>query len=139
MFKRIRASTDYVGRRGACLIFLAIIFLAIGQGYLLHPDSLSRVSLDNLHYALVIAPVPLWGALWIICGCVDMLAAFWKKFEPIAFGASALFSLVWGLSYLASTIGGYGERAYVGAVTYCAVAAFIQILSGWPEAKRDLP
>lgn len=115
-----------IGRRGASLLFFALLDLVYGWSLVL-PEKATKASPLFVYLARVV-PLGVWGLAWVLVGVVLLVSAFVAD-DRAAFGLAAFWKVLWGLLTLASGI----PRAYAGAVIWVALAGFILVLSGWPE------
>lgn len=118
-----------VGRRGACLLFFALLDFVYAASLSTAPASDTYLFLDSL------MPLSWWATIWAAVGWTCAIQAFLPS-DRIAFAAASALKIVWGLAQLI----GWGfdaiPRGYVAATIWLAFAAFVQVISGWPEPSR---
>jgi purine-cytosine permease-like protein len=120
------------GRRGASLTFLAILFGAIGWSLVTTPTK--AVKLGFIFDAM---PLLAWGTLWFVTAAICLISAIAKPIEPAAFALSSGLMCIWAAGYAALAFEQKLPMVYLGFVIYLAFAAFIQVISGWPEPPDD--
>lgn len=126
-----------LGRRGASLLVLGIIFVLVGLQTLLSPPVADFSDRFLLH---TLIPHPLQAALWIVPGLLALKAATIRGPGPDGFGFVALVVplVVRIVSYLFSVVAfllGAGTWAYgwASALIWIAILALVLIISGWAE------
>lgn len=130
----IRRLWHRVGRRGAALLFLAVLDVVIAWS-LLRP---AYPVPQSTAYVAGLAPLWAWAALWAGCGCLCALNAF-RRVDRVGFGAAIAVTALWGLCLAGGAITGHIDRGLVSAVVWLTFAAFVGLLSTWPEpVDRDL-
>lgn len=118
-----------IGRRGACLLFFALLDAVIAASLTTAPTS------DTYQFLNSFMPLPWWAAIWACVGGMCVIQAF-QQIDRIAFAAASALKLVWGLAQLIGWAFGDIPRGYVAAAIWLAFAAFIQVIAGWQEAPR---
>lgn len=125
-----------LGRRGAALLVLGVIFMLVGLDVALAPDppDLDRFLLHTL------IPHPLRAALWLIPGALAIWASVHKGPGPDGFGFVALVVplIIRIVSYVFSFVAfllGAGTWAFgwASALIWLAILALILIIAGWAE------
>lgn len=131
MFEKL---TDFartkIGRRGAFLLFLAL--LDFGYGYSLISVPVQQRTLDLL------LPWPLWGIIWAFVGVACLVNAFRSR-DWIAFTLAAAIKGVWGLVMVRAWIYGQEPRGWVGAIIFLSFAFTVVVISSWPEEPPGPP
>lgn len=121
-----------IGRPGAYLTVTGIAWVLYGSGVVMDPRPAtirSAAILDHL------APIGMWGTVWITCGVLAILSA-WNRLPvrlDFGFAAATLPPLLWALAFTASWIMGEYTDAWYGAVIWAAVGVRLIIVAGWPE------
>lgn len=119
-----------VGRRGAALLFFALLGFVYCYGLLnpLYPLSPT--------YAWVASVLPLWvwAALWGTAGGICAVCAF-RVHDSLAFGAMIGVSAWWGLLIGAGWLFGGVDRGYISAVVWLALAGFVYVIGSGLQAK----
>ncbi len=126
-----------IGRRGAALLFFGLLDLV--YGYSLIWPGVSDLSLlsPNLKFLASLAPLMMWGVLWIIPGILAVVCAFLKE-DRWGFTGVIAVKMMWGVIYLAAAVTGQVDRAYVSATLWLCVAGFVAVISTWPEPPPQL-
>lgn len=135
-----RLRPPWIGRRGASLLFFALVFGVSAWSYLAHPELITA----NPNRELInrLATPQEWGILFATASFTKLVVAFWRKFEVVAFGLGTTIWFVWGGSYLISWLqthphfGALGTARALASVLYLALGAFNLILAGWPEERN---
>lgn len=128
--RRYRSLLLRIGRRGASLLFLALLDFAIAASLYPVPDGLIQTPL----YMEIskIAPLPVWAVVWFIVGLACLFYAF-KIQDRIAFSLAAAIKALWATIYVVAWIDVQPPRAWVGASVFFAFGAWVLIISTWPE------
>jgi hypothetical protein len=114
-----------VGRRGATLLFLALLDL-------LYPLGLAgQAPAARAGYELI-APWQAWAGLWAATGLVCLVQAFARR-DRIAFTAAVGIKLAWGSTSLAAWAVGMSPRGWLAAVIWLSFAGLIAVDSTWSE------
>lgn len=126
-----------LGRRGAFLLCMGLAWINYGAALLLTPTPPAQV--NGLTILSSIIPLPAWGWVWLLSGCVGVALCGVRVVGADQAGFTALVfpAATWATGYFADwvVIGDY-SRGWVVAGTYGALAAAIYIASGWPEVRR---
>ena len=117
------------GRRGAFLLFLAILDVLYGVA-LFDPTS-------PAHRFDLFLPYPWWAATWVAIGVVCFIGAFVKK-DRWAFTLAATLKFSWGLLYSQIWISQGYPYGWVSMVVWLAFAGVVLIIAGWPEEGEEL-
>src|SRR5687768_11084491 len=88
---------QHIGRRGAFLLFLALLDLIYGYS-LLFPTLRSLTNPTTL-FLVEIAPLSVWGGLWLAVGILCLIFAFRRR-DTIGFAAAMFLKVFWGLVFL---------------------------------------
>lgn len=129
---RIRAR---LGRRGASLLFFALVDLVYATALGFAPTQTARSS----SYAFLASILPLWA--WALpWGVVGLLCVYYalRAEDRVAFAAVSALSVGWSVLNLAGWMLGEIPRGFVTAAVWAAFAAFCQMIAGWPERARGL-
>jgi hypothetical protein len=118
-----------VGRRGAFLLFLAILDVVFAS-YLLNPPA----GLPAQTYPLL--PGTVWGTWWAATGVVCIFGAF-LKVDRVAYGLAALLKAAWGLRYAYLWYTGVSE-SWAAMTVWLVFAVTVLIVAGWPEEIVNL-
>lgn len=82
-----------------------------------------------------ILPLPVWASLWAAVGVLCLVQAFMRT-DRAAFAAASLIKVVWGVVQLLGWLIADLDRGWVSALIWLALAAFVAVISGWPEPAR---
>jgi hypothetical protein len=122
-----------IGRRGAALLFFALLDLVYGYALLTAPRPLTPF------YAWVAAVMPLaaWAATWCAVGLICLVFAFMIR-DTAAFMAAVALKVGWGGTAFFGWIAGAVPLGYLSAVIWLAFAAFVYLIAGGiPPAIRS--
>jgi hypothetical protein len=112
----------HVGRRGAFLLFLALVDLLYGYSQLTTPTSIVEVFSSTT-----------WGWIWIGIGVVLTAGAFVHR-DRAAFGLAAFIKAAWAGMWVDVWISdAHVPRAWVSVVIWGAFAGVVLVVSTWPE------
>lgn len=127
-----------LGRRGAALAFLGVLWICTGLSTWLVPPSSSYLLLSDGEI--------LRGGAWVATGIVALLHAPRRQGHD-ALGFLALYLMpayrviAYGLGFLdwvAHGVGGPGDpRGLVGVLAWLVVLVFVVLVAGWPEPHDD--
>lgn len=129
----LRRAGRYIGRRGAALMVFAWADLAIAYGLLdpgQRPTGRGAVSYVAIRDVL---PFWVWGLLWLAAAVACFAAVAARPLQAAGFAATALIMILWAAGFAVAAIGYHAPRAWVGAVTWAVIAAFVFLVGGWPE------
>lgn len=121
-----------IGRRGASLLFFALVDLVWAYG-LIATTAESRNSPGNVFVAHLL-PLPVWAALWAAVGVLCLVQAFMSA-DRVAFGAASLLKVAWGTVYLLGWALGEIPRGYLATAIWLGLAGFVQVIAGWKENR----
>lgn len=131
MRRRCRRLLVCIGRRGATLLFLALVDLVFAYALLkIGPRDVEAS--PSFRFAASVAPLPLWAALWAGVGVVCTVQAF-QRVDRFAFAAASLIKVAWCLVQALGWLLGEIPRGYLGSVVWLGFAGFIQVIAGWRE------
>lgn len=126
LLARLRAR---IGRRGASLLFLALLDTVYGLGLVM----LSELPRSHVYrFAGDVAPLGVWAALWFTVGAVCAVQALMLR-DQVAFAAASALKVGWGGMIFLGWLMGDIPRGYVSAAIWGAFAAWVFIISGWIE------
>jgi hypothetical protein len=123
-----------IGRRGAALLFFALLDLLYGLS-LASPDPQVRLS-PSVAFIAHVAPLPAWAALWAAVGVACLAGAF-VRHDRWAFTAAVALKVLWGVTFLVGWLVAHLERGWVPAVIWLAMAGWVLIIASWPEPPPD--
>lgn len=118
-----------VGRRGAALLFFALLDVVYAASLIDAPTS------GSYRFLADVLPLTAWAAMWAAVGALCAVQAFMRS-DRVAFAAAALIKVVWGIIQLLGWAIADLDRGYVSAVIWLALAAFVHVIAGWPEPGR---
>ncbi|MEV6633868.1 hypothetical protein AB0M54_24265 [Actinoplanes sp. NPDC051470] len=121
----MRRLRQRVGRRGAALLFFALLDLVYCFALLNPPQPLTAT------YVWMTTLTPLWvcALCWGAVGMLCLVSAFLEQDTPAFVGAVAL-KIGWGLFTLFGWMADAVDRGYVSAVIWLAFAAFVYLIAG---------
>jgi len=120
----------HIGYRGSALLFFFLLDLIYAYS-LFNPPAEEAAHSRNLVYLASIAPLWVFGVMWLIAAGCCLVAAFIKR-DFIGFAAAIGIKVLWGLLYVGATLQGV-PRAYVSVTLWLTMAGFVAIMSAWPE------
>jgi hypothetical protein len=115
-----------VGRRGAFLLFLAMLDVVYGY-YILDPPK----GLPRSVYTYPLLPSGVWGCWWLATAGICLAGAFMKS-DRVAYGAAALIKTAWGLRFVYQWYLGV-SMAWVSMSVWLVFAFIVLVIAGWPE------
>jgi hypothetical protein len=129
----VRRLRDRIGRRGACLLFFALLDLVYCYG-LLNPP---RPVTPALAWMANVLPLWAWALCWGIVGLLCVVLAFFEQ-DTVAFVAAVALKVGWGLLSFFGWTAGVVDRGYISAVIWLAFAAFVYLIAGGIPAAPPL-
>lgn len=123
-----------IGRRGASLLFLALLDLVYSASLLAVPPETR--SAGSYAFLARMLPLPAWAAIWGAVGLVCLVQAF-ARTDVIAFGAASLLKVLWATVYLIGWALGDIPRGWLASVIWYGFAVWLAIISGWREPDRS--
>ncbi|WVX88010.1 membrane protein [Arthrobacter phage TforTroy] len=139
--KPTRWLASRLGRRGAALAVLGLIFLFVGLDVLLAPDA-PDYDRFLIHTFL---PHPVRALLWLIPGGVALWASLRKgpTEDAVGFNFLVIPLIVRIVSYVFSSVAyllGIGTWAvgWTSALIWLAILALVLIIAGWAEVPDNL-
>lgn len=126
---------ERVGRRGVSLLFFALLDLVYAAS-LAAPPAEARAS-PFLRVAAGLMPLPAWAVLWAVVGLVCLVSAFRVR-DRVGFGGAIALKVLWGTVYVVAAFQ-HVPRAYLGAAIWLCLAAWVAIISTWPEPPNIRP
>jgi hypothetical protein len=119
-----------VGRRGSALLFFAVLDLIYGFS-LFNPTPTAAAN-PGFVFIAGIAPLRVWGGLWLAVGLVCLAGAFVRE-DSFAWAAAMALKVLWGTVFLCGWLLTGLERGYVSAAIWLCAAALVALLGSWPE------
>ena len=133
---RLRNLAHRIGHRGATLILLSLLDVAIGSGLFTIKD-LGPAVRQNYAGQEALMPLAFWAYLWFAAAAVLLISAFRKR-DGAAFLVGTFIKVLWAIAFLESWFLG-APRAWISACTWFAIAAWLGIVSGWKENAAVRP
>lgn len=126
---------SHMGRRGAFLLSKGILYVCYGWLAVAAPR-MGGGSFALLH---VIAPMKIWGYIWMAVGALAILIAFIPTcrsydLEPLGFAALMALPTAWTLGILGSyLLPGPNPYTWVVALLFASFMASTAVAAGWKE------
>jgi hypothetical protein len=122
---RPRSLGQRIGRRGAALLFFALLDAVYCYGLIAAPRPLAPfyVWMDHL------MPLAAWAVCWGIVGVICLGYAF-RLHDSLGFMFAVALKVGWGLMALLGWFAGAIDRGYVSAVIWLAFAGFVYLIAG---------
>lgn len=125
-------TTRGLGRRGAFLLLVGIMWATYGYGLIHSPLGDQR----GLTLLIRLCPLPRWGYVWLIAGTIAVIAALStrRRWDEVGYVAVLIPPMLWGLAYLTAwwPLGVY-PRGWATAAVWGMVTTAVMIVAGWPE------
>lgn len=139
MRQHVRGVWDRVGRRGDCLLFLALVDF----GFALYlfvppPGELAPV----FAFAHRLAPLWVFGLLWFVVGVACLVGAFADKRryrDEWAFTAAVGIKVLWSVIILLGWVIGHLDYGWFSAIIWLVFARLVFRISTWPEPQMIDP
>ncbi len=129
----MRGLRDRIGRRGAALLFFALLDFVQGFTLLTAPRPLAPFYAS----ADAVMPLPVWAAFWSAVGLTCLVFAFMVR-DTAAFMAAVALKVGWGGTAFFGWVAGTVPLGYLSAVIWLAFAAFVYLIAGGiPPALRS--
>lgn len=119
-----------IGRRGAFLLFLALVDFGVGGSYI-YPQP-ETVQNSYTKFVANIAPLWAWGVLWIAVGVACAAGTFLRS-DRWSFAAAMALKVLWGSMLLLGWTFAHLDRGWLGALIWGAFAAVTLLIATWPE------
>ena len=124
--RKLRQAARRVGRRGAFLLFLAVLDFA--YGYSLWVATPRQRTFDLL------LPWQAWALLWLTVGAVCAVSAVLRTgADRFAFGCAAALKASWAAVFVRVWLYDRLPRGWVSVVIWLAFAAVVLLVASWPE------
>ncbi|SRR6266536_3075455 len=122
-----------VGRRGAFLLFLALLDWVYAIGLAFPSPSIIR---NPIYLFLTdILPLQLWSFIWATVGTVCLIYAF-RRYDAPAYAAAMFLKTLWALIFLLGWMFASVERGYLATAVWGSFAAVLSLIATWPEPVR---
>lgn len=127
----------HLGRRGAFLVLFGAVYLLVGYSYLtLSPVSVVAVR-RSLHLALNVAPLTVWGWVWIAAGAAAVVCGvFCVGRKGAGFATAVVMPALWAGVYLAGWLNNDIPRGWVSAAIYAALAGGVATVAGMSDSDE---
>lgn len=136
MYGRWARLRDQIGRRGAALLFFALLDLVYCYALLRPPPGPLP---EAFRYARTLMPLWVWALAWGGVGVICLVFAFLPR-DTVAFTAAVALKVTWGLLAILGQLAGTADRGYVSAVIWLGFAAFVYLIAGGiPAAPPAAP
>lgn len=127
----LRRLNKRLGRRGSYLACAGSAWILYGVGLVITPRPGTVKGMTVLRS---IAPMWVWGLVWILCGMTAVAFAFTHTGrDRFGFMAAVCPTLLWAGAYGAAIVRGDFPSAWVSAATWLFAGARLIVVSGWPE------
>lgn len=123
-----------VGRRGAALLFFALLDLVYAYS-LAFPSHSARGS-EALRFVSTVIPLWAWAGIWGLVGVTCLVYAF-AAHDRIGFAAAMALKTLWGTVFLLGWALTGLERGYVSAAVWLTFAAWIGVIATWPDFGKE--
>ncbi len=132
--RAVRRLKRRLGRRGATLTPLGIVWILYGYSMIAQPLAAQR----GLPLLLQRVSLDVWGWAWIVSGVVALVYAWAPPGRDAAgFVSLVLIVVPWTTGYLASWLLGDYPRGWVAAAVWTGLSVPILVALGWPEPARQ--
>lgn len=125
-------------RRHSLVVLVAgCVYIAVGVTYATTSPVESRES--ALSVALALAPLPVWGVVWIVVGLLALISSRWPPASE-TWGYSALSGLAagWAACYALGVLMGAPQQSASGALVWGLVAFLWWAIAGLLSPEDDL-
>jgi hypothetical protein len=130
----LRTVTLRVGRRGAFLLFLALLDFVYAYG-LAFPGAAANTS-ATYRFLAAVAPLDAWALLWATVGLTYLAFAFRKKDAP-GYAAAMFVKVLWAVTFPLGWLFADVERGYLSTAIWGAFAAVLGLIATWGDDARD--
>lgn len=120
-----------IGRRGAFLLFLALLDLVYAYS-LLRPPAATRAA-QTFMFLADLAPLPVWAGWWAATGVVCAVYAFRAR-DAAGYAAAMLLKAGWALLFAGGWIWAGLDRGYLTCVIFGSFGLALALIATWPEA-----
>lgn len=114
-----------IGRRGAFLLFLALL------------DAAFAFSLTQAPMTGLLLPADAWAGLWAAAGAMCAGCAFAAK-DRLAFGGAAAIKASWAAVNFDLWLNHRLPDGWLGGAIWAAFALTVLIVASWPEPPRKV-
>jgi hypothetical protein len=119
-----------VGRRGAALLFFALLDLIYGWA-LLDPLKSTAAS-PGYRWLATILPLEAWGGIWLLVGVLCLVGSVVHE-DSIAWVAAMSIKVMWGGLWFCGWWLADVPRGWAPSAVWLPMAALVALLAGWPE------
>lgn len=126
----------FLTRRGTFLASFGAVYAIIGYSILTisNAPAVQAQVHKALHTALRVAPLDVYGWLWIASGVIAIVASWTPRYEMWGFGTTAFMPTLWAVVYFSAW--NTMPRAWLSAVVYLLLAASVLIVAGLPDPSE---
>jgi hypothetical protein len=119
-----------LGRRGAFLLFLAILDAVYGW-------SIYTAAVPKRQEVDLLLPWQAWGVIWYAVGFVCLIAAWFPR-DRIAYATAAALKFGWGAvsGFAWANQPALEHNGWLSMIVWFTFGATVLIISGWPEPPR---
>lgn len=125
--------THTIGRRGAFLLFLALLDFI--YAFSLLTPSMEAKATPTLAFLAGVGGLWLWAILWGTVGFICLVTAFLKK-DAVGFGAAMFIKILWALLFLMGWLFADVERGYLSTTIWGSFALILSLVASWPEPSE---
>ncbi len=122
-----------IGRRGAFLIFLAMLDLI--YGYSLAFPTVAATNSPGLLFLASILSLKLWALLWATIGVICFVFAFKRKDAP-GYASAMFLKILWAIIFLLGWLFAGIERGYLSTVIWGTFAGILGLIATWPDSSK---
>lgn len=127
-------------RRREFLLAFGVAYVLIGFGY---TKPIPNVESTAQAVAAGLAPLPLWGLGWALCGLTMLSSAarHWtgQQNGNLGFGLGAAVPTLWGMMAFLSWVVDANARAWVTALIFWVVSLSVGVVSGMVDPRFSVP
>jgi hypothetical protein len=126
----LRRLVRRIGRRGAALMFFAVLDLLYGW-WLLDPLE-STVRAAGYRWLASVLPLSAWGLIWLLVGVLCLVGTVVHE-DSMAWVAAMAIKVMWGTLWILGWWLADVPRGWAQAGFWLPLAALVALLAGWAE------
>jgi hypothetical protein len=134
--KQVVEYFSHLRRRGASLVALGLLDLGVAWA-LWTLDDYAAIVRTNYSGQTAFLPLSVWAIVWLVVGVVDLIQAFARRDDRIAFVLSAGVKFCWAIGYVIGLTFYDLQRAWLSVILYSTLGVLVLIISGWQENRLD--
>lgn len=116
-------------RHSLVLLIAGMVYISLGWTYALTESTAARK--QALQVPLSLAPMPVWGAVFVVVGCLAVLSSRWPPAsETWGYTAMSSLSALWMMFYVWGMVLGAPSSSLVGAFTWAIIGFMWWAISG---------